>query len=167
MSSPIEQMVKLLSLLSSDFDHEVLAAARKANMLLVNQDWTWPALLSAGSASALTEEQLQRVFSAGLAKGEASGYQRAMNDVEALGGMTPKAAAAKPVEIGDEIVWLTRILEAAAKAEAAGHLNSWEADFVASRRSAVAQYGRTTFVSPRQRDSLNRLEHSLRRRGYL
>jgi hypothetical protein len=166
-SSPTDQMIKLLGMLGSDFDGEVLNAARKAHALLVSNDWTWEQLLANGSAMSLTEEQLQKVYGAGLQKGEAIGYQRAMADAEAMGGMTPKAAASRSTEIGDDLVWLERILEAAEKAEAAGHLTDWELKFAADKRNSVARFGRAAYVSPRQRDSLNRLEQSLRRRGYM
>jgi hypothetical protein len=91
VTAEIDQLAKLLGMLGSAFDGEVLVAARKAHALVINNDWTWPQLLANGSASALTEEQINRVYAAGLQKGEIVGYQRGMADAQAMG--TPPARA--------------------------------------------------------------------------
>jgi hypothetical protein len=46
-----EMMIKLLGMLGSTFDGEVLVAARKAQALLRANDWTWEQLLANGSVS--------------------------------------------------------------------------------------------------------------------
>jgi hypothetical protein len=159
----LDQLVKLLGMLGSDFDGEVLVAARKAHALLVSNDWTWPQLLANGSASALTEEQMTRIYAAGLQKGEALGYQRGMTDAQVMS--TPVEGAS--ITIADDLEWVTRILNAAEQARAHDHLDDFEQDFSASMLAKVERFGKTTFVSQRQFDSLKRLEKSLHRRGYL
>jgi hypothetical protein len=164
MAAPVDQLVKLLGMLGSDFDGEVLVAAHKAHALLIANDWTWPQLLANGSASSLTEEQMNKIFTAGVQKGEILGYQRGMADAQAMG--TPPAKGPS-IEIADDLAWLTRVLEAAEQARPNGHLDQFEADISSSMCAKVARFGRGTFISQRQFDSLKRLEKSLRRRGYL
>jgi hypothetical protein len=164
MAAEVDQLAKLLGMLGSAFDGEVLVAARKAHALVINNDWTFPQLLANGSASALTEEQINRVYAAGLQKGEIVGYQRGMADAQAMG--TPPAKGAS-ITVADDLAWLERILAAAEQAEANGHLDQFETDFSQSMHAKVARFGRGTFVSQRQFDSLKRLEKSLHRRGYL
>jgi hypothetical protein len=164
MTAEVDQLAKRLGMLGSDFDGEVLVAARKAHALVINNDWTWPALLANGAAASLTEEQVNRVYAAGLQRGEVLGYQKGMADAQALG--TPQAKGAS-IEVADDLAWLERILAAAEQAGANGHLDQFETDFSQSMRAKVARFGRGTFVSQRQFDSLKRLEKSLHRRSYL
>jgi hypothetical protein len=161
--APIAQLIKVLGMLGSSFDHEALVAARKAYTLLVANDWTWEQLLANGSASTLTQAQLQKVYSAGLQRGEAVGYQRGMTDAAVLApqGPSPKT------ELGDAIAWAERVLDAASKAEADGQLTDFEVEFSTSRREAIKRFGRRAYVSQRQFDAMKRLEQSLRRRRYL
>jgi hypothetical protein len=65
------------------------------------------------------------------------------------------------------VAWVERVLEAAAKAEAAGQLTDFEVEFSTSRRASIRRFGRAAYLSQRQFDSMKRLEQSLRRRGYL
>jgi hypothetical protein len=164
MAAPVDQLIKLLGMLGSTFDAEVLVAARKAHALLVASDWTWPQLLANGSASALTEEQIAKIYATGMQRGEVVGYQRGMADAQAMGTPPPKCAS---IEVADDLAWLTRILDAADQAGSNGHLDQFETDFSSSMRAKVSRFGRGTFVSQRQFDSLKRLEKSLQRRGYL
>jgi uncharacterized protein YjbI with pentapeptide repeats len=85
MSWAVDQLVKLLGMLGSDFDGEVFVAARKAHALLIANDWTWPQLLANGSGANLTEQQIQKVYAAGMQKGEIIGYQCGMADAQASG----------------------------------------------------------------------------------
>ena len=159
----IVQLIKVLGMLGSSFDHEALVAARKAHALLVANDWTWEQLLANGLASSLTQEQLQKVYLAGLQRGEAVGYQHAMADAAVL---APQGASPK-TELGEDIDWAERVLDAAAKAEAEGQLTDFEVEFSTSRREGIKRFGRSAYVSQRQFDAMKRLEQSLRRRGYL
>jgi hypothetical protein len=111
----------------------------------------------------MSEEQLQRVYSAGLQRGEALGYQRGMADAAVLAPQGPNPKT----ELGDDLGWAERVLDAAAKAQIDGQLTTFETDFSISLREAIRRFGRHAYMSPRQFDSMKRLEHSLRRRGYL
>ena len=95
---------------------------------------------------ALTEEQINKVYAAGLQRGEIVGYQRGMADAQAMG--TPPAKGAS-IEVADDLAWLTRILDAAEQAEANSHLDQFETDFSTIMRAKVARFGRGTFVSQR------------------
>jgi hypothetical protein len=159
----VAQLAKLLGMLGSSFDGEVLVAARKAHALVIANDWTWPQLLANGSSSALTEEQMNKIYAAGIQRGEALGYQRGMADAQAIAPQ-PKGAS---ITVDDDVGWISKVLEAAAKAEADQKLDTFEIDFSASMRAKVTRFGRSTYVSQKQFDSLKRLEKSLRRRGYL
>jgi hypothetical protein len=163
MAADIDQLAKLLGMLGSNFDGEILVAAKKAHALLIANDWTWPQLLANGSASSLTEEQMARIFAAGMQKGEALGYQRGMADAQAVAPQ-PKGAS---ITVADDLGWITKVLEAASVAEADQKLDSFEIDFTASMRAKISRFGRSTYISQKMFDRLKRLEKSLRRRGYL
>jgi hypothetical protein len=163
MSAEIERLAQLLGMLGSDFDGEVLVAARKAHALLITLDATWGQLLANGSDSSLTEEQMTKIYSAGLQRGEAIGYQRGMADAQVV---APQARA-PTITVSDDLDWINRVLEAAEQAEPNGHLDAFETDFAGSMRGKVSRFGRATYVSQKQFDALRRLEQSLRRRGYL
>jgi hypothetical protein len=151
-------------MLGSAHDGEILAAARKAQAILVTQDWTWPQLLTNGSGgTALTQEQIAKVYAAGLQKGEALGYQRGMADSQ----VAMPQARAPTITIDDDIAWIGKVLEAAEQAEADDYLDVFETDFSGSMRAKISRFGRATYVSQKQFDALRRLEQSLRRRGYL
>jgi hypothetical protein len=160
----IEQLIKLLAMFASDFDGEVLVAARKAHALLIANDLTWPQLLATGSASVLSAEQMQKIYAAGVQKGEALGYQHGMADAMA---MAPTPAKGQPIQMADDTAWATKVLAAAGKAEANGHLDIFEIDFSISMRAKLTRFDRATYLSQKQFDELKRLEKSLRRRGYL
>jgi hypothetical protein len=140
--APVAQLVNLCKMFSSDFDGEVTAAARRAHALVVAQDWSWEQLLADGSASTLTEEQLQRVYSAGLQRGEAIGYQRGIADAAVLAPQGPNPRT----ELGDDVGWAERVLDAAAKAETDGQLTTFETDFSISRREAIRRFGRNAYM---------------------
>jgi hypothetical protein len=161
VSAPVGQLAKLLGLLGSSFDGEVVSAARKAHALLIANDWTWQQLLTNGGASALTEEQIQRVYAAGLQKGEQLGYDRGLAD----GATAPPKGPS--IKVGQGAGWISGILEAAAKAQAVGALDSFETDFSNSIRTKIERFGASTFVSQRQLDSLTRLETKMKRLGHL
>jgi hypothetical protein len=162
MSAPLEQLAKCLGLLGSAHEGEILNAARKAEALRLSLDVTWTQLLANGSSTTLTEEQMAKIYAAGLQKGEALGYQRGQADAQ---GMAPQSK--NTIEVADDIAWIEHVLLAAGKAEAAGLLDAFEADFSGSMRAKIARFGRATYVSQKQFDALKRLEQSLRRRGYL
>jgi hypothetical protein len=164
IAAQIDQLVKLLGLLGSSFDGEVLNAARKAEALRLSLDSTWEQLLANGSTSTLTEEQMARIYAAEMQKGEALGYQRGMADAQ---GMAPPQQTRVSIEVADDIAWIERVLAAAEQAETDGYLDEFEVDFSASMRAKVSRFGRATYVSQKQFDALRRLESSLRRRGYL
>jgi hypothetical protein len=46
----LDKLAKILGLLGSAHDGEILAAGRRAHMLIANSGWTWPELLGAPSA---------------------------------------------------------------------------------------------------------------------
>jgi hypothetical protein len=163
MTPELERMAQLLGMLGSDFDGEVLVAARKAHTMLISQDWTWQQLLANGSSSVLTEEQIQKIYSAGMQRGEVLGYQRGQADAAATAPQGPNPRA----EIGDDLSWAEAVLEAAAKAAADGLLTDNEDNFTSDRRAAIRRYGRAAYLSQRQFDWLKQIERSLRRRGYL
>jgi hypothetical protein len=163
-SSSVDQLVKLLNMFSSEFDNEVLVAARAVHAKMIANDWTWEALLANGSRASLTEQQIQKVYAAGMQRGEIVGYQRGMADAQAMGTPPPKGPS---IEIADDLDWLTHVLDAAEQARPNGHLDQFEVDISSSMRAKVTRFGRGTFISQRQFDSLKRLEKSLRRRGYL
>jgi hypothetical protein len=164
MSGPLNQLAKVLGLLGSHHDGEIPNAGKRAHSMLISNDWTWPQLLANGSAATLSEEQVQKIFSAGMQRGESVGYQRGLADAQALAPVGAKPAHA---EIQDDVDWLGKILVAAAAAEAEGHLNPDEVDFTGHMRSSLTTFGRRTYCSQRQRNWLRVLEKSLRRRGYL
>jgi hypothetical protein len=49
--TPLEQLPKLLRMLESPYDQEVLTAARKIHALMKANDWEWETLLANGSAA--------------------------------------------------------------------------------------------------------------------
>ena len=77
MSAPIggapdlaDKLAKLLRLAcSTGPDGEKLAAIGRISALAAAHDLDWDRVLANGSAPDLTEEQLQRVFDAGVARG--------------------------------------------------------------------------------------------------
>jgi hypothetical protein len=164
MSSPLDQLIKVLGMLGSHHDGEVLSAGRRAHNMLISNDWTWPQLFANGAAATLSEQQIQRVYEEGIRRGEAAGYQRGLADAQAL---TPAQGKPVSIEIEDDIDWLEKLLTAAVTAEKAGHLTQWEVEFTDDRRGQLARFGRKTRITQRQHDSLRRLEKGLMRRGYL
>jgi hypothetical protein len=106
---------------SSEFDNEVLVAARAVHAKMIANDWTWEALLANGSRASLTEQQIQKVYAAGMQRGEIVGYQRGMADAQAMGTPPPKGPS---IEIADDLDWLTHVLDAAEQARPNGPFGS-------------------------------------------
>jgi hypothetical protein len=167
MADPLDQLAKLLAMLSSPYDNEVAIAARKICGLMVTNDWSWPQLLANGNATSLTEEQLQRVFAAGIQKGESLGYERGLVD----GGVAASEGKSKPkapsVQIGNDIGWLRALLDAAVTAETAGQLDEFERSITNGHRDKIARFGRSTYLSQPQFDCFKRLETKLQKLGHL
>jgi hypothetical protein len=163
MPTPLEQLPKLLRMLESPNDHEVVVAARKIHAAMISNGWNWDQLLANGSGLSLTEDQMHKIFAAGVRQGEVQGYQRGMADAQAM-PTTPKGPS---VEIADDLSWVGPVLDASEKAGPNGHLDAFETDFSDSMRAKIQRFGKNTYLSQKQFDSLKRLEKSLRRRGYL
>jgi hypothetical protein len=163
MSDATKRMAMLLGMLGSDHDGEVITAARKAHALLVANDWTWPSLLGGADAN-LTQDQMNKIFAAGMQKGEAVGYQKGMIDAAVVTGAPAKSAS---ITVSNDLPWIESLLAAAAKAEAKGLLNAFEIDFADSMRARIKRFGDQTYVTQKQFEVLRRLETALRRRGYL
>jgi hypothetical protein len=113
----------------------------------------------------VTEEQMNKIYAAGMQRGEVVGYQRGIADAQTMG--PPQAKRGPSIEIADDLDWIQKVLEAASKAETAGHLDTFEIDFSNSQRARIQRFGRGTYISQKVFDCLKRLEKSLRRRGYL
>jgi len=163
MPAPLEILPKLLALACGGGpDGEVLAAVHKIQSLMVSNDWQWEQLLANGSATAFSQEQLQKVYTAGIERGEALGYQRGLADGQMTSGPRPPS-----IQMNDDVAWATKVLEAAAQAETDEQLDEFETDFSQSMRAKLTRFDRATYVSQKQFDALKRLEKSLSRRGYL
>ena len=161
----VSRLAKLLRLLTSNHDGEVLAAVGRINGIVAANDIDWDAALG-GAQVDLTREQLQTVYDAG--------YQKAMADVVAAAPPSrPReddwapAGNARADELGENLEDLRVILDAAAKAKADGLLSSFEDSFVDSMAARVSSWGRRAFVSEKQWGVLKRLKVKLVSRGYV
>jgi hypothetical protein len=128
-----ELLPKLLSLACGGGpDGEVLAAIGKIKAIMISQDLSWEHLLANGSATSFSQEQLQKVYAAGLERGEQLGHQRGLADGQATTG-TPRAPS---IQMNDDVAWATKVLEAAAQAAADRQLDEFEFDFSQSMRAS-------------------------------
>jgi hypothetical protein len=154
----LDQMVKLLNMFGSNYDGEVLNAARMVHAKLVANDWTWEQLFANGNAN-LTEEQLARVYGAGLRKGEALGYARGLADAQSGAAKPPSAP------LDDDIDWARRVLETADQHQAC--LSTWEVDFVDDFLVKIKKWGRQAYISQKQFVVVQRIENVLEKHRFL
>jgi hypothetical protein len=158
MSDDLAQLPKLCGRLFSDFDHEVLTAARMIRAKFISNDWSWEQLLGNGSASALTQEQMQKIYEAG----EQAGYERGFADGQTVG------PTAKPSSyLGTDADWAKSVLEAATKARSDGRLSDYESEFTRDNLARIEQYGRLTRITDKQKNFIRRMETDLKYHGYL
>ena len=160
---PLEQLIKLLNMLRSDYPNEVLTAVDKINAVMLSHELTFEHLLANGASAPMTEEQIARVFTEGRLCGNREGYQRAVDDLQAVPGTNHTTST----QVADDLEWLKTMLEAASKAEADQALTAFELEFSTDMRGRLNRFGRATRISQKQHGVLKRLEKSLRRRGYL
>jgi hypothetical protein len=154
------KLAKLLRLACSNGpDGERFAAINRVAAIVVARDIDWDAAL--GSADAvLPEEAMARIYSEGDARGAADERQRA----------NPKpdwSPITGTLRVGEQLERVQEIPEAAERAEEAGHLTSFEAEFVENVGEQVDKYGRSTFVSEKQWNVINRLAEKLERCGFI
>jgi hypothetical protein len=155
-----DRVAKLLRMLTSSHDGEVLAAANRLNAVVAANHIDWDAALTNGNGAALTEEQMSRIYSEGYERGRRDGQQKVRPERD----WTP--AGNTSAEAGQDSHRLEMILETAASAEADGLLSTWEVDCAGSMRERFRTYGSRIFVSEKQWNSIDRLEEKLTRHGY-
>jgi hypothetical protein len=158
MTPEVSKLIKTLRMLSAENDNVVLVAARKAHAQVVAQDWDWGQLLANGSSTSLTEEQLARVFAAGIRKGEQLGYERGVADA------TSGATKGPSIQLGDDTDWARKIVEIAS---ANPTLSDPERHFTGDMLSKIHRWGKTAYISQKQWDWIRRIETKLRRHGQL
>lgn len=156
------KLVKLLRMLTSSHDGEVLAAANRINGLLVANDLDWEQLLS-GASVELTREQMERIYKAGYQKGldDAAKAQPPSTDDWAPAG------TARAAEVGRQFNDVCAILEAAGRAGLQGLLSDFEKSFSISMAERIHDWGQRAFISEKQWAVLNRLRSKLQREGFL
>jgi hypothetical protein len=153
-----DRLAKLLRMLTSSHDGEVLAAANRLNAIVTAHDVDWNQALANGSSPALTEAQMRRIYDEGYSRGHADGQQTARPERD----WTPAGGSA---EVGSDAERLRVILEAATAA--AGLLSDWEQTFSADMRERFERFGARMYVSEKQWAALDRLETKMRRAGTL
>jgi hypothetical protein len=156
------KLVKLLRLLTSNHDGEVLAAAHKINGLLVAHDLDWEQLLS-GASVELTRAQMERIYKAGYQKGleDAARAQPPSKDDWAPAG------TARTTEVGNQFDEVCAILDAAGRAGLQGRLSDFEKSFSISMAERLSDWGQRAFISEKQWAVLGRLRSRLEREGFL
>ena len=159
MTPEIGKLIKTLRMLSADNDHLCLVAARKVHAQIVTNDWDWEQLLANGSSTTLTEEQLARVFAAGIAKGEQLGYERgiARCPVWCREGSQRRARRRRRPDPADRRSGRKQ-LRPCPTASATSPATCWPG----SRK-----WGRSTYVSQRQWDIAPETETKLQHLGQL
>jgi hypothetical protein len=167
MAEPAHLLPKMLGMLGHENDHQVLVAARKIHSLVVTNDLDWHQLLANGSAHALTEAQMQKIYQAGLEAGESDGYARGYAEGEAAAQQPVPPPKPELKFIGNDISWGMNVVKAGLKAVNDARLSSSEADFVESLQSRFDMYGRRAFFTDRQKQFLMNIEAKLQRLGYL
>ena len=155
------KLAKLLRMLTSSHDGEVLAAANRLNGIVAAHDIDWDAALSAQAA--LTKEDMQKLYDTGYQRGLAEG---AANAKPAPDDWAP-AGTSRTDEVGAQIKEVETIIGAAVKAHADGRLSEFERSFSKSMSERMQDWGRRAFVSEKQWGVLNRLKNKLEREGYL
>jgi hypothetical protein len=154
------KLAKLLRMLTSSHEGEVLAAANRINAIVTAHDLDWSVLLANGSGPPLTEEAMTKIYTDGYQRGHADGLQEARPARD----WTP--AGDTKAEAGADIDRVLAILDAAAESEAAGLLGEFETEFTQSLRDRVG-HGGQAFISTKQWAVLDRLEKKLTRQGFI
>ena len=156
------RLAKLLRMLTSDHEGEVLNAAAKVVGIVNAHDIDWDEALG-GRGDGLSRGDMQRIYD--------EGYRRGAADAAVSASSSPrdddwaKAGTARSDEIGDHLEGIRHLLTLAADAEGAGKLSPFEKEFCDNMRGRFASWGRRTFVSEKQRDVLARLAAKLERMG--
>jgi hypothetical protein len=122
-------------------DGEKLAALNRLSATVAAHDLDWDqALVNGGNGSALTEEQMRRIYDEGYQRGHADGQQAARPARDWTPADNTKA------EVGSDAQRLETILNAAAQSRDAGLLSDWE---VQSRtiRASGSRDGAAVFMS--------------------
>jgi hypothetical protein len=133
-----DRIAKLLRLaLSNGLDGERLAAIGRLSALAAAHDIDWDeAFASNGNGSALSQEDMQRIY--------AAGYERAMQDAAASKPSADDwapAGRARATEVGSRLEEVEQILEAAKRYQNDGLLDQWFSDFSESMRARISRYG--------------------------
>jgi hypothetical protein len=157
---PTDKIAKLLRMLTSSHDGEVLAAANRLNAIVAANDIDWDQVLANGDGTALTERQMSRIYDEAFERGFREGRQQVRPERD----WTP--ADNTSAEAGQDSHRLEVILEAAFRAVDDGMLSQWEAEFTGSMRERVRKWGSRVFVSEKQWKSVDRLEEKLTSQGY-
>jgi hypothetical protein len=140
-------------------DGEKLAAITAVSAMALAAGVDWDQVLANGKGGpALTEDQLNRVYTEGFNRGLAEGQQQAMPAAD-----SKKAATT----LGSDAQRLAKILDAAAKSRDAGLLSAWEVQFSDDMRDRFESWGSRMYVYPKQLAALQRLEVKLTRQDFL
>ena len=160
ISNRIAKMLRLVCDRAAT-DGEKLAALNRLSAIVVAQDLDWDRVFANGNGSALTEAQMERIYSEGYSRGHADGLQEAspVRDWTPTGGTSSEA--------GDDTARLMAILRAAEQSMDAGLLNEWEVTFVTDMTERFNKFGSRIYVSEKQWAALDRLEAKLRRQEFL
>lgn len=154
-----DKLAKLLKMLTSPYDGEVLAAAGRINAIVAAHGLDWDQVL-AHDVSALSREQMQKIYdegySRGLEEGRKEGKPQQANWRSTDGPPAPKT-----------LNYASDVMEAAERAESAGLLNDFEKEFSTSMRERISSYGESSYISDKQWSVIERLATKLVRRGYL
>lgn len=150
------KLAKLLRMLTSDHDGEVLSAVYKINGIAAAHDVDWDDALG-GSTLDLTKAQMEQIYEAGRQKGLE----------EAAAAAQPGEEWAAVGEVGHDLAEVQAILAAAARAEADGRLAQFERSFASSMRGRIDEWGSRTFISEKQWKVLRRLRVKLAGESYL
>jgi hypothetical protein len=159
-----DRVAKLLRLICDrSNDAETLAAASRLSAIVASNDVNWDeALAGNGNGSSLSEEDMQRIFNAG--------YERGMQEATASKPSTADWAPAgrsRADEVGEKVDELEAIIDAAERAKTNGCLGDFHAEFTASMRDRLNNWGARTFVSEKQWEVIARLRSILERTDYL
>jgi ribulose bisphosphate carboxylase small subunit len=160
----IDRIAKLLRMICDrSNDGETLVAASRLSAIVTSHDVDWDqALAGNGNGSAVSQEDMQRIFNAGYERG----MQDAATSKPSAGDWAP-AGKSRANEVGEKIGELEAIIDAAERAKADGCLSDFHVEFTGSMRDRLNNWGARTFVSEKQWEVLNRLRSILERTDYL
>jgi hypothetical protein len=154
-----DKIAKFLRLAcSTGPDGEKLAAIGRLSALVAAHDLDWDQVLANGSAPALTEQQMSRIYWEGHARGCSETEQR----LRPARDWTPTVDTT--AEAGGDADRVETILETALQS---GLLTEWETDWCQSVQERFKQYGSRLYVSAKMWAILDRLETKLRRAGII